>query len=121
MEANDSAMCYLTYNGQEIPVEIYAINESSEKINGMDSAEIKSITVSVDESSMIDVEVLNGIKAGMSKDELEQKLAEYEYTKSEYPDEDCTMYGLNIGSGENVKLTIMVNAGIVGYIDILVF
>lgn len=121
MEANDSAMCYLTYNGQEIPVEIYAINESGEKINGMESADVKSITVSVDESSMVDVEVLDGIKAGMSKEELEQKLAEYEYTKSEYPDEDCTMYGLNIGSGENVKLTIMVNAGIVGYIDILVY
>ncbi|MDD6069884.1 MAG: DUF4190 domain-containing protein [Clostridiales bacterium] len=121
MEVNDSTMCYLNYNGQEIPVEIYAINESGEKINGMESADVKSVTVSVDESSMVDVEVLDGIKVGMSKNDLEQKLAEYEYTKSEYPDEDCTMYGLNIGSSKNVKLTIMVNAGIVGYIDILVF
>lgn len=109
METYDSLFCNLVYKGEEIPVEIYATNETGEKINSIDAATISNISVRSDEGQMADAEFFGGVKIGMTNEEVEKQLSEYEYTI--YKDGNYMGYDLMIGDTEYTYITIMVEDG----------
>lgn len=116
METYDSVMCDLIFNGEEIPVTVFAMNTTDGTIQGMGEAVVSSFEISAYDDENVDVEVFGGIKAGMSEEALKSVLSEYEYTF--YGDEDYAGYSLMLGDMDKVYITAMVESGKVSYISV---
>lgn len=116
MEAYDSVMCDLIFNGEEIPVTVFAMNTTDGTIQGMGEAVVSSFEISAYDDGNVDAEVFGGIKAGMSEEDLKSVLSEYEYTY--FGDEEYAGYSLMLGDMDKIYITAMVESGKVSYISV---
>lgn len=107
LSSYQSKLIYLTKNGEESGIFVSVENYTEQDLKDVKDGNIGII--SIDNEPEKDVEMLGGVKLGMSESQLEEFLDDMEYTKSEM--DGVSFYSLYTGDDSNYCFSITVSEG----------